>query len=366
MKIAFFHNLPPGGAKRVVYEEVKGLSKNNEITLFEFSSTDESFLDIRPYVKKTLRFGFDIESKLPFFLKRLEKDYLNFFKLPRISKEMAQTINNNFDIAIVHPDRFTQSPFLLRYLRVPDVYYSEELLRIAYERQFKFNDKVLFLKKIYENATRLLRKEIDRKNARAAKLILTNSNFIKGKIKVAYGKNSLVCYPGVDTRVFKNNGLSRKKKILFIGNKNKNNGWNVVAEAILKIPARIRPKLEVLDFGLKGSKIINDRTLAKKYSQGIATICADHNEPFGLVAIESMACQTPVIAIAEGGYKETVIDGKTGYLIPRKADILAKKIVFLIENPKILEKMGKTAREHVRNNFSWQDHIKILERVLNV
>jgi glycosyltransferase involved in cell wall biosynthesis len=366
MKIAIFHNVPAGGAKRVIYEEVKGLSKKHELTLFEFSSTDENFLDIRPYVKKTLRFKFNIESQLPFFLNRLEKDYLNFIKLKKIHRQMAQIININFDAAIIHPDKFTESPFLLRYLKVPNIYYSHELLRLGYEKELKFTDKVFFLKRYYENITRFVRKEIDKTNSLAAKVILTNSFFIKRKIKSAYGRNSVICYPGVDIKVFKKRRLPRKKQILFIGNKVKIDGWDIVAAALSKIPTDIRPNVEILDFKHEGPKIANDVTLAKMYSQSIATICADFNEPFGLKAIESMACQTPVIAVNEGGYKETVVDGQTGYLISRNADILAKKIIFFVKNPEILEKIGKSAREHSIKNFSWRTHLNILERELNV
>lgn len=48
----------------------------------------------------------------------------------------------------------------------------------------------------------------------------------------------------------------------------------------------------------------------------IATICVSKNEDFGMVAIESMSCGVPVIAVDEGGYRETMVAGETGYLIP--------------------------------------------------
>ncbi|WP_432712349.1 glycosyltransferase [Pedobacter sp.] len=84
-------------------------------------------------------------------------------------------------------------------------------------------------------------------------------------------------------------------------------------------------------------------------------------EPFGITPLEAMACGTPVIGAAVGGIKHTVIDGKTGFLVPPHApDQLAKKISLLLNNRELMEKMGKNALEHVHQYFTWQ---KVAEKM---
>lgn len=59
-----------------------------------------------------------------------------------------------------------------------------------------------------------------------------------------------------------------------------------------------------------------DMKMAGIVASAVASVAVSKNEDFGMVAIESMSCGIPVIAVDEGGYQETIIDKKTGTLLP--------------------------------------------------
>ncbi len=86
-------------------------------------------------------------------------------------------------------------------------------------------------------------------------------------------------------------------------------------------------------------------------------------EPFGRVIIESMACAKPVVATNVGGALD-IITKETGLLFPvNDHEALAEALIYLIENPKVREEMGKAGRERVAKNFTIEN---TLGKVYNV
>lgn len=78
-------------------------------------------------------------------------------------------------------------------------------------------------------------------------------------------------------------------------------------------------------------------------------------EPFGITPLESMACGTPVIGSNVGGIKYSVLDGKTGFLVPpNDPDALAAKVHLLTSNPALLQQMKKASIQRVKENFTWR------------
>lgn len=307
------------------------------------------------------KFKFELKRNLPFLLGRLQKDYLNFIELAKVHKNLAHEIDKKgFDVVLCHTDVFTEAPFILRYLKTPSVYYCEELLRIGYEKELLFKEGN-FVNRFYENITRGIRKHIDRVNVQSADLILTTSKFMQSNIKKAYRRSSIVCCPGVDSQIFHPVSIKKENKILFMGNKNIIDGYFDVEKAINLINEKIRPKLELLTFSKKGPKIKNDDRLVREYSSSLATVCADRKEPFGLKVLESLACGTPVVAVDDGGYRETVNNSKYGFLVERNPKEIAKKIIYLIRRPKKARLMGMSGRKDVIKNWNWQKHGEIVE-----
>jgi starch synthase len=89
-------------------------------------------------------------------------------------------------------------------------------------------------------------------------------------------------------------------------------------------------------------------------------VCPSIYEPFGLVNLEAMACETAVVASRVGGIPEIVVDGETGELVDFEEDAprafeagLAERIEALLAEPERAARMGEAGRRRVLERFSW-------------
>lgn len=88
-----------------------------------------------------------------------------------------------------------------------------------------------------------------------------------------------------------------------------------------------------------------------------------NSESFGVAAVEASACEIPVIAANIGGLPEVVVDGKTGLLFEPKNEIdLADKLYRLVMDPELRNRMGKTGRRFVAENYSWDENVSRMEQ----
>src|SRR6266700_546503 len=130
MRIAVFYRLVFGGAKRVVQEHVKGLTALGHTVDLYYTEKENDIFDPGMFASNEDIFPFALStSKTPFF-GRVIRDYNNLYRLRKHHKRIAEAIDKkNYDIVLVHTDSFTQSPFILRFLKTKNVYFCLEPLR---------------------------------------------------------------------------------------------------------------------------------------------------------------------------------------------------------------------------------------------
>lgn len=365
MKIAIFYNLPFSGAKRTVLEQVKGLrSLGHSVDVYTMDA-DHDLFDPGRFANRRFYYNYKpIIVNVP-FLKKVTSDLSDFFLLKNLHKKIAKEIDEKkYDVVLANTDKFTQAPFLLKFLKTKKVYICLEPLKIAYEYGLRIPDRYSIFNKIYESINRGIRKKIDRDNARSSDLPIAISNFGRELMIQAFDIYPKVLYMGVDTTIFKKQKIPKKNQILFIGQKIDMNGYRYAVRAINKIPKKIRPTLVVLSISKNAKKRLSDKGIVKLYSESIATLSLSNFDTFGLVPIESLACETPVIAFNVAAYRETVLDGITGFLVDFEVDQVSEKIELLSNNSKLANSMGRNGRKWVEDNWSWDMQIKNLEKHL--
>lgn len=217
---------------------------------------------------------------------------------------------------------------------------------------------------------------------RKAKRIIPNSGYTKEwAIKVfgeEFKKNMRVIPGGVDIKRFhkvntkdiaKELGVEGKKVVLFAGKLTKYKGVKYLIRAASKIHGEVvisgnGPEKKYLLQMVKDLKLTNvhfaghvDKTdrLVQLYSLADVFVAPSiWDEPLGLVILESMSCETPVVVTRKGGIPLAVKDGKNGFFVkPRNATDIVEKVNKLLDNDALRAKLGQTARKIAVERFSW-------------
>ena len=170
----------------------------------------------------------------------------------------------------------------------------------------------------------------------------------------------------MDGKIFTPSGSERKNRVLFVGPTTGSKGYDLAKQSLKRIAKSARPKLRALTPEKSGRFSLPRKQLVEEYASAMVLLCTSVLEPFGLTALEAMACETPVVAVREGGYRETIVDGTTGFLVARKPAEIADKLSFLTGHPHEARRMGRSARNHVINNWNWERGIAKLNEYLKV
>ncbi|WP_218081286.1 glycosyltransferase [Anthocerotibacter panamensis] len=199
-------------------------------------------------------------------------------------------------------------------------------------------------------------------------------------------------YNGIDTAVYRPHdrnqcrqelGLPLDKKILlFLAARleDPRKGYDLLLQALQKLPERLKGEILLLTLG-QGSDlamgvvqkslgfVAEDERKARCYAAADLFIFPTRDEVFGNVALESVACGTPVVAFKVGGVPDLVRPGITGYLaLPEDAEDLGRGIVELLNNEVLRQRMSKHCRTVAVREFALelqvQNYVTLYEELL--
>ena len=232
--------------------------------------------------------------------------------------------------------------------------------------------------------------------ARSVRAVLASSSSeMSALAKLGVRRDSVRLIPrGVDTGAFSPEGpvASRgsRPRLLCVAPLAPNQGVDVAVRALADIPEaelviaggpehgklrgdkayrallRLASDLNVRDRVIfHGS--VSDTDLPALLRSADLLVDAPTGEPFATVALEAMACGTPVVASAIGSHLDTIIDGTTGLLVPPgRPGLIAQRIRTLLASPMLLEGFGIAAVDRARARYSWdrigQETLAIYER----
>lgn len=396
MKIAIFHNLPSGGAKRSLHEFMHQMEPRHHLDVYSYSSANHVFSDIRPFSKNYFIYDFAPSHlyKPPFGRLNQAMRLLDLIRLRLLSRKVGQVIDKNqYDVVFVEPCQFESTPSILRYLKkTPSVYYCQEPLRVLYE--------VMPARPYYEQASKKqiilnqldplralyysVLKKSDFNNIKFADLVLVNSKFIQDAVKRIYKIDSRVNYNGVDEHLFRpQDGREKQKFFISVGSLTALKGFDFLIDSLANLPEHFRFPLKIVSnfqyppekkyllelaktrgVEIKLLENISDEKLVGMYNEASLTLYAPVREPFGLVPLETMACGTPIITVQEGGIPESVLNNQVGILVNRDPHEFSQAVEFMLQRPDLCLEYGQKGRIHILKNWTMERMISNLENSL--
>lgn len=405
MKIAIWHNLPSGGAKRALYYQIKGLlEKGHTVKAWCPPTVNRTYLPLENLIEENI-VPLDWRTRQPNWL--LPSKFIAYsntvYDLKALDQHCqicAEQINQEkFEILLAHNSIFLPATSIGKYVNIPKIIYLQEPYRKLYEaspnspwsalplsKEFILSPK--YWKRIVGDlievqAARIrVREEIS--NAKAYDMILVNSRFSRESVLRAYGLESKVCYLGVDTELFRPTQLQRENFVVGMGSIGFNKGIDRAIRTIATIPLEKRPNLlwignvayktyqqemEKLAKSLGVNFIpkvqLTDQEIVDILSRATVMLYTSRLEPFGFAPLEANACETPVVAIAEGGVRETIKDGINGIVIDDdNPTAIGQAVLNLLDNPELAGVMGIAARKRVIEKWTWSQSIETLEKYL--
>jgi glycosyltransferase involved in cell wall biosynthesis len=369
VKVAFVHNLRGGGARRTMAEHIRRLDGDvHEVCLATATTVTEAAA-----VVPLKLFAPGLPEPL-----RPPARYRDLAAILAAWRRAAGWISAlEPDVVVAHPCQFLQCPPAITGLQVPTVYFCHEYRRVDYEPAAIASRKAR-TRQLYALLYALERRADVRAVASATRL-LTNSRYTEAGIEQAYGRAATVVPLGVPDEFAPAAELPPATHLLTVGSLIPSKGHDLAIMAaartagrwpvVIVAPApdqaeqrRLRASAAELGVELQIRIGVSDTELRDFYRSAIATLYLSVAEPYGLVSLEAQACGSPVVVSDQGGLPETVLDGRTGWIVPRDAAIVAGRLDRL-DDARLRADMVAAAARH-GGSFSWTESTRVLERQL--
>ena len=277
---------------------------------------------------------------------------------------------------------------------IPCIWYCHDPTRILHE---DISKSYPFHHELFINAVRKMHKNSDITAVRDIDVIIANSKYTAKNIEKIYNfseKKIRIIYPGI---AFSENKKIRKVPALIKKMKSKNtkiifcpsaldfrkNFINIL-EALNKLqntqikaifPGGRNEEIKKYRHEIKRLKIeektmhiekLSNEDLQAYYISSDLVLYIPINEPFGLVALESLSCKTPVVVSNQGGIAEIVEDGVTGLKVdPKNPRLIASAIDSILSDNEKAMRMGEMGNKAVQKKFSIEKSVNQLIEIFN-
>ena len=393
--IAWCHTADAGGSKRAAFEMVRELARRGHVVdeyILRIGEPNFQHWPLTPYIRNSYRVSVPppIANRYrPYLLASwigVMQEWRQMRALGRQFRDLGRVLKaRGYDC--VHIDHCFPSYTvqLTEHLSLPSIIYSHEATDARFQgglidppsnAPWWYRTYAALCNRAI-NRVASMQRQRDVAGLRGAGLVLTNSCYSKEALFQRNSLSSAVCRYGVDIDIFKPLGLSRSKTVLSAGRIVAAKQHHIVIEAVATIAEAQRPgviiatpemktrlqdpdyfhRLEQLAKDLRVTLEVrmnpSELELVRLYNEVMALVFMPRMEPFGLVALEAMACGTPVIGVREGGVRESVVDGVTGILVDRNISDVGKAIERLIHSEELRYRLGLQGIEYVRRDWVW-------------
>ena len=241
-----------------------------------------------------------------------------YYILPTSYRAISKKINaGGFKAAIVHHDSYFKSPPALFFLKVRSIYILHEPPREFYEPScFHAPRRIDRLFNIF----RVPIKYIDRYAVRRADVVVTNSYFSKTRAEKIYGIKTRMIYPAISNLFLSRSRVKKETICVSVGSLLPYKGHLLTIKALSRIGEiprlvivgngrqkeknRLLSEARKLNVNIEIFDSVSDKKLKQIYSNAMVYVNSAYQEPFGLSALEAVACGSKLVTVNNCGTAE--------------------------------------------------------------